>query len=130
MKLPRSGYLFNLEASISGELLGDFVALAKEALRESHVDVAAVLACAALEDALKRYATASGLDVTNKPVPEVVNALKAKGLVAGAQKTLRDTTPSIRDYAMHANWDKITAPDVSSVVGFVEQFILQYFSMP
>jgi len=56
-----------------------------------------------------------------------VNALKSKGLVSGAQKSLLDTMPKIRDYAMHANWDKITAEDVSSVIGFVEQFLLSHF---
>jgi hypothetical protein len=29
--------------------------------------------------------------------------------------------PKIRNLAMHANGDKITPPDVSSVIGFVEQ---------
>jgi hypothetical protein len=32
--------------------------------------------------------------------------------------------PKIRDYAMHASWQKISAPDISSVIGFVEQFLL------
>jgi hypothetical protein len=28
---------------------------------------------------------------------------------------------------MHAEWDKITAPDISSVIGFVEQFLITKF---
>ena len=47
------GYLFSLQKEISGELFGDFVALARKALDEEQKDVAAVLACAALEDTLK-----------------------------------------------------------------------------
>lgn len=122
------GYVFDVEARISGEIFGDFVAMAKQALSEGHKDVAAVLACAALEDTLKRFASINGLDVGDKVMQSVVGALKAKGLVSGAQKTLLDTMPKIRDYAMHANWDKISAPDVSSVLGFVEQFLLSKFS--
>lgn len=53
------GYVFNVELTVSGEVFGDFVSLARTALTEGHKDVAAVLACAALEDALKRYATAN-----------------------------------------------------------------------
>lgn len=121
------GYLFNLQASISGEIFGDFIGLAKSALRENSKDVAAVLACAALEDALKRFAESNGLNVGDKVMQEVVNALKAKGLVTGAQKSLLDSMPKIRDYAMHANWEKITAQDVGSVIGFVEQFLLSHF---
>jgi hypothetical protein len=122
------GYAFSMQAVISGEIYGDFVALAKAALSEGAKDVAAVLACAALEDALKRFAVMNGLDVSDKVMQEVVNALKSKSLVGGAQKTLLDTMPKIRDYAMHANWNKITSQDVGSVLGFVEQFLLTKFS--
>lgn len=121
------GYLYTVQASISGEIFGDFVGLAKVALREGSKDVAAVLACAALEDALKRFADANGLSVGDKVMQEVVSALKSKGLVSGAQKSLLDTMPKIRDYAMHANWEKISAQDVGSVIGFVEQFLLAHF---
>ena len=122
------GYIFRLEQSLSGEILGDFVALARASLRDGNKDVAAVLACAALEDALKRHARQNGLTVDDKVMQEVVAALKSKGVVSGAQKTLLDTMPKIRDYAMHANWDKLTSADVGSVIGFVEQFLLSNFS--
>jgi hypothetical protein len=117
------GYIFNLKSSISGEVVGDFVALAKLALSDGNKDVAAVLSSAALEDALKRFAFQNALDVQDKDMQQVVNALKGKGLVGGTQKSLLDTMPKIRDYAMHVNWDKIRAEDVSSVVGFMEQFL-------
>ena len=59
---------------------------------------------------------------------EVINALKSKGLVAGAQKSLLDAMPKVRNHALHANWDKISETEVSSVIGFVEQFLLSKFS--
>lgn len=122
------GYVFHLEAAISGEIFGSFVVAAKHALAEKKKDVAAVLACAALEDALKRFARLEGLEVGDQTMQSVVNALKSKGLVSGAHKSLLDTMPKIRDYAMHANWDKIQDADVSAVVGFVESFLLSKFS--
>lgn len=88
------GYISDLESSISGELLGDFVVMAKEALKEGHKDVAAVLACAALEDALKRFARSKELDVDDKPMKQVVNALKSEGLVSGSEKALLNPLPS------------------------------------
>lgn len=121
------GYVFSLEKAVSGELFGDFVLLAEQSLAEGYKDVAAVLACAALEDALKRYARTEGLDVDNADMQQVVNALKSKGLVSGAQKTLLDPMPKIRDFAMHANWDKISPESVSGVIGFVKQFLLEKF---
>jgi len=122
------GYVFSIEASLSAEIFGDFIALAKQALSEGHKDVAAVLSCAALEDALKKFAALNGLTVEEQVMQSVVGALKAKGLVGGAQKSLLDTMPKIRDFAMHANWSKITSEDVSSVIGFTEQFLLSRFN--
>jgi hypothetical protein len=61
-----AGYITSLQTLLSGEILGDFVRLAKQALAEGHHHVAAVLACAALEDALKRYAVKEGLKVQGK----------------------------------------------------------------
>jgi len=122
------GYLFSFEVAISGEIFGDFIALAKAALQDGSKDVAAVLASAALEDALKRFAIANGLDVQNKSMQDIVNALKSKGLVSGAQKSLLDTMPKLRDFAMHANWDKLSPQDVGSILGFVEHFLLAHFS--
>ncbi len=122
------GYVFNVDLTVSGEVFGDFIVLAKQALAEGHKDVAAVLASAALEDALKRYAVARGLDVDDKPMAEVINALKSQGLVSGAQKSLLGAMPRIRNSAMHADWVKISEPEVNSVIGFVEQFLLTNFS--
>ena len=51
------GHLFRLETAISGEIFADFVVLSNNALANNQKDVAALLACAALEDASKRYAT-------------------------------------------------------------------------
>lgn len=122
------GYVFDVDLRVSGEVFGDFVTLARQSLAEGHKDVAVVLACAALEDALKKYASLQDIDVSEKTMGEVIKALKAEGLVSGAQKSLLDAMPRIRNMAMHAEWAKISEPDVSSVIGFVEQFLLSKFS--
>ncbi len=122
------GYVFNVELQVSGEVFGDFVALSRQSLSEGHKDVAAVLACAALEDALKRYAALNKVDVSQKTMADIVNALKSARLVSGAQKSLLDAMPRIRNMAMHGEWAKISEPDVASVLGFVEQFLLTKFS--
>ena len=122
------GYVFDVELSVSGEIFGDFVVLAKQALAEGQKDVAAVLASAALEDALKRYSKANGLEVDDATMQEVIGAMKSKGLVSGARKSLLEAMPRFRNSAMHAEWEKVMKPEVSSVIGFVEQFLLSEFS--
>lgn len=122
------GYVFNVDLRVSGEVFGDFVRLAKRALEEGHKDVAAVLASAALEDALKRYATTNGLSVEDSEMAQVINAIKGKGLVQGAEAKLIGTFPNIRNKAMHAEWEKISETEVGGVIGYVEQFLLKHFS--
>jgi hypothetical protein len=124
------GYAVKIEASVAGEIFADFVALAKEALNQKQKNVAAVLACAALEDTLKRLGVANGLDVGEKEMAEVVNAIKSAGLIGGGAAKLLSSMPKIRNYAFHANWDNITEAEVGGVIGFVEQLILSHFSPP
>ena len=124
-----SGCVFNVELRIPGEVFGDFIVLAKQSLSEGYKDVAAVLASAALEDSLKRYAQVNGLNIENKKMTEVINALKSEGLVSGAQKSLLDAMPKIRNFALHADWEKISEPDVNSIIGYVEQFLLSKFTL-
>jgi hypothetical protein len=122
------GYLLSLQATVAGEVFGDFVTAARIALDDGQKDVAAVLACAALEDALKRFAHLQGLSVEDKDMSDVINALKGAGLLHGPQKTIIDAMPKIGNAAMHAEWQKITRENVGSVLGFVEQFLLTKFA--
>ena len=121
------GWLFTVEGQISAEIFADFIALAKEAL-DDNKDVAAVLACAALEDALKRVAIKNEMDVDDKDMSEVINALKAKGVIKGAQAPIVQSYVKLRNKAFHAEWDKFDKESVSSVIGFTEQFLLTNFS--
>ncbi len=122
------GYVFDVDLRVSGEVFGDFLALAKQSLSEGHKDVAAVLASAALEDAMKRFAQVSGLDVDGRTMQSVVNALKGASLIEGAMKPLLDAMVTIRNKALHADWGNISDADVSSVIGYTERFLLTKFS--
>jgi len=121
------GFIFSIEKSISGEIFGDFIRLAKEAMDQENKDVAAVLACAALEDSVQKYALRHGLEVNDKTMSEVINALKSNNLVSGTKKSLLERMPKIRNLAMHAKWEKIRSEDVSAVIGYVERFLLNEF---
>ena len=92
----------NIQSKIRSEILGDLLALALETLNAGEKDVAAVLACAALEDALKRYASDLGLEVQDKEMSEVVNALKSKGVIRKPQGKVLDGYVQIRNKAFHA----------------------------
>ena len=119
------GWLFTVKGLVSAEILADFIALAKQTLDENK-DVAAVLVCAALEDALKRVAMQKGLDVEDKDMSEVISALKAKEIIKGSQAPIAKGYVKLRNKAFHAEWNNIEKPEVSSAIGFTEQFLLEH----
>jgi hypothetical protein len=121
------GYTFQIEKSIAGEIFADFNEAAKIALTTGYKDVAAVLACAALEDALKRLARFHGLAVDEKEMTTVINALKTAGVIVGAEKKIFDSLPNIRNGALHARWDEVSDLQVRTVIGVVESILLKHF---
>jgi hypothetical protein len=122
------GLISSIEKVVTGELFGDFISMAKSTISEGYKDVSAVLASAALEDALKKYAAIKGLNVEDKEMSKVINALKAESLLKGPQASIIGSYVQLRNKAFHAEWNKIDTPDVKSLISFTEEFILNKFS--
>jgi hypothetical protein len=98
----------------------DFVDLAERALEEDRSDVAAVLASAAFEDLMKKRAEAAGVEVAGKELSEVLNALKASGSLSGPQAKVATSYVTLRNKAMHAEWNKIASPEVAGLIAFTK----------
>lgn len=122
-----NGLIKSIRIEASGEVIADFISMAKTAIEQNSKDVAAVLACAALEDTLKRYAELNELNVTNKSMGEVINALKSKGLIKGTQGKILSSFTTLRNNAFHAKWEKIDVIEIKTVISFVEQFLISKF---
>ena len=123
-----AGLISSVASEAAGEVIGDLVALAKGQLKAGYKDVAAVLAAAALEDALKRKAQEFGFNTENKTLDGVINSLKTKSFFKGAQAPIISSYVRLRNAAMHADWEKISDSDVSSLLGFLEPFLIEHFS--
>ena len=123
-----AGLVVRIQSQAQGEIIGDFIELAREALGAGQKNVAAVLACAALEDALKRTAKDCDLDVYDKVMSEVINALKSKGEIrSGEAKTLGNYV-NLRDSAFHAQWDEFEDSDVEEIIEYTAEFLTERFS--
>jgi hypothetical protein len=123
----KAGLVYSIESEARGEVYSDFVALAKLALEGGSKDVAAVLASAALEDALKRFAESKGLDVGDKDMSEVISQLKSGEHLQKPEAKVVQSYVTLRNKALHAEWESINSPEVASLMGFVENFILTRF---
>lgn len=112
-----TGLVGNVGLQASGEILGDFLALAREALAETtaaRTNVAAVLVAAAFEDTLRRLAEGkAGLRVRPK-LEEVVGILKAANILKGAAVSTANGYLKFRNDALHADWDDLSSSTVSS----------------
>jgi hypothetical protein len=123
----RAGRLGSILLEYQGQVFVDFINVAKAALAEGIKDVAAVLAAAALEDTLKRYGQIKGLDVEDKELSSVINALKSAGLLSATQGALLKGMVPFRNKALHAEWAKIDTAEVQGVLAFVEEFLIKQF---
>jgi len=120
----------SLRQTITGEVLTDFVGLARLVLDQDQSDVskniASVLAAAAFEDTLRRLAINQNIPHLEK-LADVIDALKMAGTLKGTQVGIAQSYLNFRNSALHAQWDRIDRAGVSSVLGFIEQLLLTQF---
>ena len=109
-------------------MFGSLLNSASTALKEGHKDSAAVLASAAFEDSLKKIGALHGLTLEEEDLGNVIGALKGKQLLQGGAAKSAERYQSFRNFAMHANWEKITEEEVGGLIGFVEQLLLKHLS--
>jgi len=60
-------------------------------------------------------------------VEGVINALKSVSFFQGPEAKAAENHIRLRNWAMHANWEKVDSTAVGSMIGFVEQFLLKHF---
>jgi hypothetical protein len=121
----------NMRMEVTGEVLGDFLLLAKSSLDEGTVDgknVAAVLTAAAFEDLIRRMGSAFCGIHTRDELHKIVVALKTAGTLVGAQFGTIQAQLQFRNDALHADWTKIDAIGVRTVMLLVQELLLKHFS--
>lgn len=115
----------------SGEVLGDLLGLAREALAtggDPQKNVAAVLVAAAFEDTLRRLAE-NKAGVNGRPkLEEVIGALKSAGVLVGAAVSTANGYLKFRNDSLHADWQNVQPPVIGSCMVFVEGLLQQHFS--
>ena len=124
------GLIGSLRAKLTGEVLADLIKLSRTTLTEPGDDaknVAAVLAAAAFEDAVRKLSDTKGLGEKEK-LADVLTALKDAGVLQGAEVGIAQSYLSFRNRALHAKWSEVGRPGVESALAFTEQLILKHFA--
>jgi hypothetical protein len=126
-----SGLTGSLQHQITGEVLTDFIQLARSVLNkqgDGAKNVAAVLTAAAFEDTIRRMGETFAGVIGQDDLSDVLNKLKDAGVIQSPQVGIAQSYLSFRNHALHANWDKIERESIHSVLGFVEQLLLKHFA--
>lgn len=125
-----AGLMGSLQRRIAGDVLTDFIQLAKAALDEAGdqaKNVAAVLTAAAFEDTIRRMGSTFAGVIGKEDLSKVIDTLKTHGILMSPQLGIAQSYLNFRNHALHANWDKIDRAAVQSALGFVEQLLLKHF---
>src|ERR1700730_3389886 len=126
-----TGLIGNLRLEITGEVLSDFLLLAKSSLDEGTEEgknVSAVLTAAAFEDLIRRMGTTFCGIQTRDELHKIVVALKNAGVLVGAQFGTVQAQLQFRNDALHADWKKIDAIGVKTVMLLVQELLMKHFS--
>jgi hypothetical protein len=126
-----SGLTGSVRAQAKGEVLGDFIALAREALATGTGGaerVAAVLGASALEETLKQLGSENGLDVQTRDFRGVIQKLKDSGILSGAQPSVAMGYSIFRDRAFHGQFEQIDRATTESALAFTEGLLVSRLS--
>lgn len=120
----QGGYLFNMQALASAEVLEDVLDQAKALLNAGYKDPACVMAGVALEGTLKKICDREEVD---RGTLERMNAdLTKKGLYNGAMQKQISAWAARRNDAAHGNHDTYSPSDVNDMITGVQRFIAEH----
>src|SRR3989449_7197498 len=122
--------LGNLQKRVTGDVLTDFIRLARHVIeeqREGGKDVAAVLVAAAHQDAIRRMGVAHTKLAEGEDLAAVIDALKKAGTLVPPQLSVALGYLNFRNRALHAQWKDIDLTTVKSALAFVEELLLKHF---
>jgi hypothetical protein len=115
-----AGITGSVRAQAKGEVLGDFIGLARDALQSGAEKVAAVLTAAALEETLKQLGAENDVDVYNRDFRGVIQKLKDASILTGAQPGAALGYSTFRDRAFHGQFDQIDRATTEGALAFTE----------
>lgn len=84
-----------------------------------------VIASAIFEDSVKKVAIKNGITSVSK-LDSAISALQTNGIISSVEAKKFRYYAGIRNYALHADWDKVTLDDVNNLIQGVSKLIQNY----
>jgi hypothetical protein len=124
----KGGLIQSIRLGIVGEVLADLVSMARDALSEGSVQVAAVLTAAAFEDLMRRLGQEKAEITSRIKLDQVLIELKEKGVLQGGEPGVAQSFLKFRNDSLHADWSNVTESQVSSCLGLLDSLIIKHLS--
>jgi len=118
----------SIRLGVVGEVIADLMGLAREALAEDSVPVAAVLTAAAFEDLMRRLGQEKAGVTERIKLEQVLVQLKEKDVLQGGKPGVAQGFLKFRNDSLHADWDKVTEAQVNSCLGLLDTLIVKHLS--
>lgn len=119
-----SGLLDDLRSRVLIEIKSDFLETARALLEEGQKDPAAVLACIVLEDSLKWLADKAEVhQAKDKEMTVTAGLLLTKGVIEKTTNQSIQNFKNLRNAALHAQWNQVSAESVKLLLAFLPIFI-------
>jgi hypothetical protein len=126
-----SGLIKSVRTLLSGEIIGDLLAIARERLEEdseSAKNVSAVLVAAAFEDTMRTMGSEFAGIQGRPKLDAILTELKDKQILKGGEVGTAFSYLKFRNDSMHADWNNVQKSQVASCLGFIEQLLVKHFS--
>lgn len=124
-----SGAIRKYEYSIIIGTLEDFLIQAKQFNKggEDGKKPASVLLSAVFEDFLSKLCKINNLQIPESAQSKI-DSLKSNSIINPIQATRLSSIKEIRNYAFHANWDKISNSDIGKSIKDIEDIMSELFN--
>jgi hypothetical protein len=124
----KAGLVQTIRLGIAGEVLADLVSMARSALDEKSIPVAAVLSAAAFEDLMRRLGQEKAGITSRIKLDQVIMELREKGVLQGGEPGVAQSFLKFRNDSLHADWNNVTESQVSSCLGLLDSLIIKHLS--
>src|ERR1019366_2668904 len=125
----KAGLIKSVRALLTGEIVAEFLALAKELLTENSeaaTNVGSVLVAAAFEDLIRRMGAEFARVVDRPKLEQVIGILKQQEVLKGGEVTTALAYLKFRNDSLHADWRNVTLSQVQSCLAFTETLLLKH----
>lgn len=110
------GFLQNFEFKIISLTFDDFLDHAADFHSANKKIESSILVSIVFEDTIRKLAAKNSVDEEGKSIEDIINDLTKVSVFSGVESKRLKSYATLRNYALHAHWDKFNIKDVGLMI--------------